>query len=182
MFEELDELFPVKKESELRGRSSLLRPAPLVVHQVGSFIASYVPTRADFDRLDPRFRVPDELFDAVPHYADFGFAVFQLRAGEHRIHPMALTFPTREPDRIFFPTVHVHDGQFHARAKFDHKLYYQHPRCTLPGQKFADDYAADHVSELRAASYEGLTAAGQPVVRRFLHGSLLNRDTWVAAT
>lgn len=182
MFEELDELFPVEKGDEPRGFSSLLRPAPLVVHQVGSFIASYVPTRADFARLDPRFRVPDELFDAVPHYVDFGFAVFQLRAGEHRIHPMALTFSTREPDRIFFPTVHVHDGQFHARAKFDHKLYYQHPRCTLPGQEFADDYAADFVSKLRAASYEGLTAAGQPVVRRVLHGSLLNRDTWVAAT
>lgn len=130
MFEELDELFPRDDVDVCRGIAPGPFPPRLVVHKVGSFIASYVPTRADFARLDPRFRVPDELFDTVPHYTDYGFAVFQLRAGKHRIHPMALTFPTRDPDRLFFPTVHVHDGRFHPRAEFDHKLYYQHPRCT----------------------------------------------------
>ena len=183
MFEELDALFPaplvVKRGSPDR------QAAPLAVHQVGAFVASYVPVRADFARLDPRFRVADALFDAVPHYADYGFAVFQLRAGEHRIHPMALTFPTREPGRLFFPTVHLHDGQLHERAEFDHKLYYQHPRCTEPGQELGPDTSSmsslDRVSGGRAASYEGLAAAGQPVVRRMLWGSLLNRDTWIDA-
>ncbi|HWO25564.1 MAG TPA: hypothetical protein VNO30_42785 [Kofleriaceae bacterium] len=204
MFEELDELFRLP-ENELLLSSSARRggapdPPPLVVHEVGSFIASYVPTRAGFGRLDPRFRIADALFDAVPHYADYGFAVFQLRAGTHRIHPMALTFPTRDPRRLFFPTVHVHDGQLHARAKFDHDLYFQ--RRTGPRQELGDEQRPEptdaayeewrsyeltmstlnHVSRLPAASsYEGLTAPGQPVVRRSLHGSLLNRDTWVDA-
>ena len=41
------------------------------------------------------------LFDAVPHYADHGFAVFQLEPGNVTVHPMALTFPTR--DEILAP-------------------------------------------------------------------------------
>ncbi len=94
------------------------------------YVASFVPSVADFVRLDPRFRLPEVLFDAVPHYADYGFAVFQLAPGKVTVHPMALRFPTRDPDRLFFPTVHVHDGRFHAKAKFDHALYFQTPRCT----------------------------------------------------
>ena len=85
MFEELDDLFE-------KGRSCSRQPAPLAVQQVGSFIASYVPTRADFDRLDPRFRVPDELFDAAqPLHAVERLEVIVL--GEHddrRELPMAL--------------------------------------------------------------------------------------------
>ncbi len=76
-------------------------------------------------RLDPRFRLPEVLFDAVPAYADHGFAVFQLEPGNVTVHPMAMNFLTREPQRLFFPTVHVHDGTFHPTAKFDHTLYYQ---------------------------------------------------------
>jgi hypothetical protein len=109
--------------------------------------------------------------------------VFQLRAGTHRIHPMALTFPTRDPRRLFFPTLHVHDGQFHARARFDHKLYFQ--RRTGPRQELGDEQtmsSLNHVSRLPAASsYGGLAAPGRRVVCRSLWGSLLNRDTWVDA-
>ncbi len=32
---------------------------------------------------------------------------------------MAFEFPHRDPTRLFFPTVHVHDGRVHARAEFD---------------------------------------------------------------
>jgi len=41
------------------------------------------------------------------------------------VHPMALEFPQREPDRLFFPTVHVHNGRVEAWATFDHWLYCQ---------------------------------------------------------
>jgi hypothetical protein len=98
----------------------------LAVHAVGQFEASYVPTAADFHRLDPRFRLPEHVWHALPVYADYGFAVFKLRAGqEARIHPMAFRFPTRDDRRLYFPTVHIHEGTFQETAVFDHALYFQ---------------------------------------------------------
>jgi hypothetical protein len=179
MFDELRELFDVPVMAPRKGglSLSLSRQPTLVVHKVGSFVASYVPTHADFSRLDPRFRVPEVLFEAVPEYADYGFAVFQLAAGKMTVHPMAFTFPTRTPDRLYFPTVHVHDGRFHSTAKFDHALYYQHPRSEL-GKPFGDDLVSWTTPE---KSYVDLVELARPIVRRTLRGRLANADTWVAA-
>ena len=98
----------------------------LAVKRVGSFDASFVPTRADFARLDARFRIDDAVWDELPEYNDFGFAVFQLRADAHTVHPMAFEFPMRNSQLLFFPTVHIHDGKVEANAYFDHDLYCQH--------------------------------------------------------
>ena len=38
---------------------------------------------------------------------------------------MAFSFPRRDPGQLFFPTLHVHDGQVHETAAFDHTLYCQ---------------------------------------------------------
>ncbi len=153
--------------------------ASLKIHDVGSFVASYVPTREDFTRLDPRFRIPEVVFDAVPHYADFGFVVFQLAPARSTIHPMAFTFPTRQPDWLFFPTVHVHDGAFQPDARFDHSLYYQHARCTEPATRFDGDPTSwQPVND----PYMGVTRRGLPVARRQRIGMLPNEDTWIAAT
>jgi hypothetical protein len=103
-------------------------PPPLVVHEVGAFEASYVPSVADFARLDPRFRLPRAVTLKVPEYHDYGFAVFKLAAGLNKeIHPMAFWFPTRlvEHDELFFPTIHVHDGTLATRADFSHTFYFQ---------------------------------------------------------
>ena len=66
----------------------------LAVHDVGDFEASFAPSIPDLDRLDARFRLPATTWDRVAGYADFGFAVFKLKA--HRdaqlVHPMALEF------------------------------------------------------------------------------------------
>lgn len=97
----------------------------LEVHEVGQFVASFVPSLSDFGRLDPQFVIPKESWDKIPEYSDYGFAVFQLKELAGRPHPMALEFPTRWPDRIFFPTVHIHDGQVHKFEEFDHMLYAQ---------------------------------------------------------
>ncbi|MHC5019995.1 MAG: hypothetical protein ACYTGX_07775 [Planctomycetota bacterium] len=100
--------------------------APLQVHRVGAFDASFVPSIADFDRLDPRFRLDGAVWDALPRYADWGFAVFKLQPAHGTpIHPMAFRFPTRLPEQLFFPTVHVHDGSVHLTAEYDHVLYGQ---------------------------------------------------------
>lgn len=108
-------------------------PELLKVHEVGDFEASYVPTMADFTRLDPRFRLSDEIWKKMPDYSDYGFAVFQLKLTlmnddvekENTVHPMAFEFPTRDDKHLYFPTVHVHDGDFHPEAGFYHTFYCQ---------------------------------------------------------
>jgi hypothetical protein len=176
MFAELSAMFEMEA---LQPKGGISRPGGrrLAVHAIGAFVASYVATRTDFSRLDPRFRMPDVLFDAVPHYADWGFAVFQLVPGKVTVHPMAFTFPTREPDRLFFPTVHVHDGAFHPTAKFDHALYYQDPTRIEAGGRLGDDAVAGMKPR---ETYEGLLDVERPVLRRVLRARLPNEDTFIA--
>jgi len=88
--------------------------AAIEVHEVGDYIASFVPSLADFERLDPRFVIPVETWNLIPQYEDYGFAVFQLKQLAGKPHPMAFEFATRWNDRVFFPTVHIHDGEVHA--------------------------------------------------------------------
>jgi hypothetical protein len=99
--------------------------APLEVVNVGSFDASFVPSRKDFSRLDARFRLPDGVWDNLPQYGAYGFAVFKLKKTAQTVHPMAFEFPRADPAHLFFPTVHIHDGQVHPQATFDHALYCQ---------------------------------------------------------
>lgn len=180
LFEQLRDLFDFTPAPRKGGMSLSVgrQEQRLIVHRVGSFIASYVPTRADFARLDPRFRIPEVLFDAVPAYVDYGFAVFQLTVGKTTIHPMAMRFPTRAPDTLFFPTVHVHDGRFTAKARFDHALYFQTKRHTELGGTF-ENATVSEVSP--AQTYDGLLAWRDAVLRRTLRGRLPNTDTWIAA-
>ncbi|MBA3539377.1 MAG: hypothetical protein H0T79_07085 [Deltaproteobacteria bacterium] len=148
--------------------------ATLRVHAVGSFIASYVPSRADFARVDPRFRLPDATWDAFPDYADYGFAVFQLAPGKTTVHPMAFTFPTRTPDRLFFPTVHIHDGRVTRTARFDHALYYQ--AAVEPSARSQSDAVSWGTP---SRSYAGLVDPARQVRRRVIRGRRANVDTWI---
>jgi hypothetical protein len=97
----------------------------LEVQSVGSYEASFVPRQADFARLDERFRLPQDVWAALPGYADWSFAVFKLKSGAHEVHPMAFEFPRRDPDRLFFPTLHIHGMAVYDKASFDHMLYCQ---------------------------------------------------------
>lgn len=155
---------------------SLPRPR-LVVRDVGAFEASFVPTVDDFDRLDPRFRLPPTVWSRLPVH-DFGFAVFKLRAtaGAAEVHPMAFRFPTRDPGRIFFPTLHVHDGKAHATARFDHALYYQRDDGSVDSDH---EQAWMHDRVTRAAERSaGFVRADLPLARAVLSGKRTNADTW----
>lgn len=125
VFKDLRAGFPEPQALRLSRAPTALAPASLKVVTVGNFEASFVPTLADFDRLDPRFRLPKGAWDKLPQYRAYGFAVFKLKPGAAVIHPMAFTFPRAEAARLFFPTVHIHDGQVHRTARFDHALYCQ---------------------------------------------------------
>ncbi len=133
-FKDLSKGFPLAlPESPVQSRSlganKAERASKLIVHEVGDSIASFVPTLADFDRLDRQFRVPRESWDKIPLYRDYGFAVFQLKSKKGKPHPMAFQFQSRLAQKdggsIFFPTVHIHDGEVHKREKFDHTLFLQ---------------------------------------------------------
>ncbi len=110
-------------------RSAPLGPPQLEVHDVGDFVASFVPQISDFERLDPQFRISRDTWDKIPLYKNYGFAVFQLKSRKGKPHPMAFKFRSRMSEgqgrSIFFPTVHIHDGEVHAREHFDHALFLQ---------------------------------------------------------
>jgi hypothetical protein len=127
-FKDMLKGFPVPVPKNGFGRGGKGAPksdAKLKVVEVGSFEASFVPQVKDFARLDERFRLPTGTWDDLPTYKDYGFAVFKLKSGEKHIHPMAFEFPRRDKTRLFFPTVHIHDGKVHKTAMFDHALYLQ---------------------------------------------------------
>src|SRR5438046_1685845 len=54
-----------------------LKPLPVI--EVGSFVASFVSAIKDFARLDKQFRLPDGVWEKLPQYKEFGFAVFKLK-------------------------------------------------------------------------------------------------------
>jgi hypothetical protein len=174
-----------------------LKEEKLVVHEVGSYVASFVPRLADFTRLDEQFRIPEELWHQLPAYRDYGFAVFKLKGTSsgglakavrrlfgrkpkpRDVHPMALTFPRRNADLLYFPTVHVHDRKLPATARFDHMLYCQ------PGTEM-DEYLQDWERSFEPISRymdiartKGIVAPDEYCWRRPLEGKLSNVDTWV---
>ena len=152
----------------------------LEVKQVGAFEASFVPAVKDFERLDPRFRLPADTWKSLPQYADHGFAVFKLRAGEHEVHPMAFTFPTRHPEHLFFPTVHIHDGKVHAEEDFDHALYCQVAETGLFAMTRWEESERLAGSFTKPEKAERLIDADGHVYRRRLVGRMKNEDVILA--
>jgi hypothetical protein len=155
--------------------SAQLAEPLLKVEEVGDFEASFVPTVADLRRLDPRFQLPPEVWSELPDYSDWGFAVFQLKleASEaawqsgREVHPMAFEFPTRSADRLFFPTVHVHDRSFHSTAHFDHSLYCQREDAR---ERFRSLWSELNPGELERAE-RGRAPQLEPWYRRSLQGA-----------
>lgn len=152
----------------------------LAVVAVGEFEASFVPTIKDFTRLDERFRLSQVIWDRLPQYQDFGFAVFKLKAGERSIHPMAFDFPRKTPERLSFPTVHVHDGEVHPKATFDHLLYCQpSDQESLAVMDWEESKRlAQHF--MRPASTRGIVAPNQHCYFRRMTGMHKNEDVTVA--
>jgi hypothetical protein len=134
----------------------------------------------DFSRLDERFRISDDAWKKLPQYRDYGFAVSKLKAGELTVHPMAFSFPRRNPKDLFFPTVHIHDGEVHAEADFDHVLYCQ-PREHEPLQVRDWRESPGNAGRfMKTGKTQGLISPEQHCFQKKLHGWLPNRDTLVA--
>ena len=147
----------------------------LEVQSVGSFDASYVPTAADFSRLDERFRLPEGTWEKIPGYKGFGFAVFKLRQGNHTVHPMAFSFPSATPERLFFPTLHIHDGEVHKKAEFDHTFYCQATGLRIGAWQESPGTANQFMSVDKT---QGIVLGSHHIYRRTLYGMLTNTD-WI---
>lgn len=193
-FRALEYAFRTEPEPQAKSYQPSRRGAPLLaVQQVGAFEASFVPRAEDFDRLDPRFSLPSSLWASVPAVRGFGFVVFKLRGSAPApgvfdrmlgrapsplataVHPMAFWFPRSDRARVFFPTLHVHDGHVHAEADFDHVLYAQTPVAARGWETSPHAFVDGMGGKGRKLV---LAAVGQ---RRTLRGAFTNADTWIAS-
>jgi hypothetical protein len=186
---------------------------PLVVHEVGNFEASCVPSIDDFDRLDERFRLSPAILQGLPQYQQYAFAVFKLRGddnekpdkerssplirkqqpqlgdrpplrtphsatGARTIHPMAMLFATREPQSLFYPTLHIHDGRIEREATFDHNLYAQHP-ANLPSWEESTGLARAYMHVGYQDQSRGLVNPNLPIQWKKIRGFHANQDVLV---
>jgi hypothetical protein len=152
---------------------------PLVVVEVGDFVASFVPAIKDFDRLDKQFRLPAGVWDKLPQYKEWGFAVFKLKKpekGQSKVHPMAFEFPRLDKKVLFFPTVHIHDGTVPAKAKFDHSLF-----CQVAGDPPVrwDESPGLAESFVKVKQTEGIVDGNAHVYRKLMKGTFDNKDMLV---
>jgi hypothetical protein len=191
-FDDLDAGFPYHSPVSFSCSASFdaASRAKLEVFNVGNYVASFVPTLSDFDRLDSQFKLPTETWAKLPACHAFGFAVFQLAAGSLKPHPMAFEYRTDDAT-LFFPTVHIHDGAVHDTEDFDHVLYAQHAGwdSIVHGYGNADveDPSTHWVrSKHRAAQFcpinraSGLVLGDLLLHRKVLRGRLPNTDTIIA--
>ena len=189
-FEDLSRCFPYSQPSSIGCSASKVASDALEVFEVGNYIASFVPSLADFDRLDPRFALPRETWNQIPGYKEFGFAVFQLAAGFLKPHPMAFEFQALSAE-LFFPTVHIHDGEVHDDEEFDHILYMQHAGLDSIVYGYQNAYVEDKStglvrSKTLASAFcdidrtKGLLDGNLLLHRKIVRGRLPNCDTVIS--
>lgn len=181
-FKDLEKAFPQPPVQIFRGGKGGDQPfsdlsKPLEVQRVGSFDASFVPTRADFSRLDPQFRFDDSVWKSLPQYKDFGFAVFKLRKGSDHVHPMAFRFPSAMPGRVFFPTVHIHDGKVHEKEDFDHTLYAQAWKTAVIKGPFWEESEKNAGQFVNLWKSKDFVWGGGHLYKRNMVGEFKNEDT-----
>ena len=184
VFDDLHDLFPQILDLSL-GLSEDGGAEFLEVEQVGEFEASFVSNPSEFSRLDPRFRLSNSVLEKIPAYTDYGFVVFKLRKGASKIHPMAFWFETRDVSKLFYPTVHVHDGSVHITEEFDHALYAQGSLLEHPG--LGRTYGlVDSTNGLEnreklqkmVSKSKCIVSDDSEIYRQLLVGELPNKDTW----
>lgn len=182
-FDALDSMFPKPRSLGLEPKpaapEAAVASAPLPVVEVGDFEASFVPSVPEFSRLDARFRLPEGTWDKLPAYRSYGFAVFKLKPGTRRAHPMAFEFPRANPDRLFFPTVHIHDGTVQEKAEFDHELYCQSAEGEALGLQVWDESPGLPANFVLVDKTQGLVAADRHVYRHVVKGERKNEDVIV---
>jgi hypothetical protein len=183
-FADLEKGFPKPPQDELASAGipteSNASAAKLEVVRVGNFEASFVPTEKDFARLDERFRLPKDAWKQLPAYESYGFAVFKLKPGAMKIHPMAFSFPRELPKTLFFPTVHIHDGKVHEKAHFDHSLYCQPTHDERPRTNGWEESYSHPGNFMKMKKLKDVVLPDQHCYKFEIRGFAVNRDTFLA--
>lgn len=195
LFDDLEANFYKSRRSSMNMYASLTRSASigdslerprLVVHDVGAYSASIVPTVDDFDRIDTtHFTLPDDLERILRTTYDgqFGYIVCKLKKGKHSYHPFAYSHMKHSSNLLFIPTLHYHPhgyGMTKAiEADWDHIIY---SVATDLDTTSHDEYA---FSPKDSVKYNKLPEdirwmRDQRFKRWTKHGSGKNRDLWVA--
>jgi hypothetical protein len=179
-FDDMRKGFPEPERPRGLKKSDVPPPTPaapkLKVVEVGSFVASFVPTVKDFSRLDEQFKLPEGTWDKLPQYKEYGFAVFKLKKGEHKVHPMAFEFPRSDKSKLFFPTVHIHDGKVHANANFDHALFCQGMDT---GMRWTESPQPAEMFMKKLDQAKGVLDPKAHVYRKQMVGTFKNEDVWL---
>lgn len=181
VFEDLWELFPTTGyflSDDPFGAAPAARGYSLKVVSVGAYDASFVPTISDFSRLDARFRLPEGVWAKLPGYADFGFAVFKLKPGNAQVHPMAFSFPTALAGTVFFPTLHIHDGEVHEKEHFDHTLYFQGGGMNTARNGWQESPGLA-ITKVKCGNTHGIIRPEMHVFRSVMRGKFQNGDVVV---
>jgi len=176
VFEDLAALWPPSVGINPSAIPRAAKSYSLKVISVGAYDASFVPTIADFSRLDTRFRLPEGVWAKLPGYADYGFAVFKLRQGKTQVHPMAFSFLTALTKTVYFPTLHIHDGKVHAKENFDHKLYLQGSSLNING--WAESFTPAEAT-VKCNLTHGMIRPDLHVYSQSMHGKYNNGDVVV---
>ena len=179
-FDDVLKGFPPPRDLKKDDTKSIA-PGSIKVVEVGKFVASFVPAVKDFARLDKQFRLPDGVWEKLPQYKDFGFAVFKLKKpGKEgqKVHPMAFEFPREDKKILFFPTVHIHDGTVPAKAKFDHSLFCQVTDESPMNWKESPGLADSFV---KVKETQGIVDGSAHVYWKQMAGTFENKDVGVMA-
>ncbi len=100
------------------------------------------------------------------------------KKGNMKVHPMAFEFPRADASKLFFPTVHIHDGKAHAKASFDHMLFCQtNKNDTVMDWQESTQPAGMFMKDIDKA--EGIVDPQAHCFRKKLKGMLENKDTLV---
>ena len=126
----------------------------------------------------------------MPQYTDYGFAVFQLAAGLLKPHPMAFEFQAKHSS-LYFPTVHIHDGEVHENEEFEHVLYLQHAGLDSRVYGYQNSDVPDKSTGLMRSKYgarefcdieraKGVIDGNLLVHRQIIRGVYSNLDAIIA--
>lgn len=175
-FNSIDSLFP--QIHALEPLAAGVSRSFLKVKEVGMYEASFVPSRSEFVRLDPRFQVSDTLFESVTEYNDYGFVVFKLKPGNSRVHPMAFWFSSRFSDKLFFPTVHMHHDGVNNYDFYDHVLYAQGEVQYHPGLISTDEASGTHSLSRLSDESKGVVSPFGEIVKQHFRDYMKNCDIY----
>jgi hypothetical protein len=80
--------------------------------------------------------------------------------------------------KLFFPTVHIHDGKVHDTAHFDHSLY-----CQV-GSQYGKTTGWEETPQLasafvKVAATKGIVDGSAHCYRKTILGNQKNQDTWL---